>query len=193
VGRSSRLDGFGVTADLSNLGKGLTGGYAPLAATLIRDHVADTISDAGRGVSAVHTYAGNPVSCAVGLAVLDIIEEEGLFDRAVRVGETARQLLDRHLADAPFVGEVRGTGLLIGIEYVRSKESREPLSSEFDLSRRLWDGMWRRGFLLRTLRHSGEVVGDSTNFVPALTIDESDLEAGIEALRETLLEVAAAS
>jgi adenosylmethionine-8-amino-7-oxononanoate aminotransferase len=185
------LDQFGVTADLSNLGKGLTGGYAPLAATLVHSKVADTIEAAGRGVSAVHTYSGNPISCAVGSVVLDIIEEENLFDRAKAMGEVAREMLDTQLADAPMVGEVRGKGLLIGIEYVRSRDSREPFPAEADISRRLWDGMWRRGFLLRTLRHSGILVGDCTNFVPALTIDVDAIEAAVAALRETLFEVAA--
>ena len=184
------MDRFGVTADLTNLGKGLTGGYAPLAATLIRDHVAEVIERAGRGVSSVHTYAGNPIACAVGLAVLDIIEEEDLIDRAERVGAVARGLLEDRLAGAPMVGEVRGMGLLLGIEYVESVETREPLPESIELPRRLWDAMWRRGFLLRTLRHSS-LVGDCTNFVPALTIEEGELEAGVEALRDSLDEVAA--
>lgn len=185
------FDRFGVTADLSNLGKGLTGGYAPLAATLVHSRVADTIESAGRGVSAVHTYSGNPTSCAVGAVVLDILEEEKLFERARRMGEFARTLLNQELADAPMVGEVRGEGLLIGIEYVRSRDSRDPFPAEADIARRLWDGMWKRGFLLRTLRHSGILVGDCTNFVPALTVDEPTLEAAVSALRETLFEVAA--
>ena len=185
------LDGYGVTADLTNLGKGLTGGHAPLAATLIRDQVATTIAEAGRGVSAVHTYAGNPVSCAVGLEVLDILEEENLFPRSAHVGQIAHRLLTDQLSDAPLVGEIRGTGLLLGVEYVVSRESRQPLPASFDISRRLWDAMWRKGYLLRTLRHSGELVGDLTNFVPALTIDEEDLAGGVQALRTSLFEVAA--
>lgn len=185
------LDQFGVTADLSNLGKGLTGGYAPLAATLVHSKVTDTIEAAGRGVSAVHTYAGNPISCAVGSVVLDIIEEENLFDRAKVMGKVAREILNSQLADAPLVGEVRGKGLLIGIEYVRSRDSREPYPAEADIPRRLWDGMWRRGFLLRTLRHAGILVGDCTNFVPALTVDSATIEAAVAALRETVFEVAA--
>ena len=88
------------------------------------------------------------------------------------------------------VGEVRGMGLLLGIEYVESMETREPFPESIELPRRLWDAMWRRGFLLRTLRHAS-LVGDCTNFVPALTIEEGELEAGVEALRDSLDEVAA--
>lgn len=187
------MDHFGVTADLTNLGKGLTGGYAPLAATLIRHPVAATIEEAGRGMPAVHTYAGNPIGCAVGAAVLDIIENEGLMDRARLRGEHALATLQTTLEDAPFVGAIRGLGLLIGIEYVVSREGREPLPPSFDIGRRLWDAMWARGYLLRTLHHSSGLVGDCTNFVPAMIIEEADIDAAAHALRDSLDEIGASS
>jgi adenosylmethionine-8-amino-7-oxononanoate aminotransferase len=183
------MEHFGVSADLSNLGKGLTGGYAPLAATLINDRVAFTIQSAGRGVSAVHTYSGNPIGCAVGLEVLDIIEKEDLLRRSRERGEFAMKTLAETIGSHPNVGAIRGLGLLIGIEYVASKETREPLDERFDISRRLWDAMWAKGFLLRTLHHGSALVGDATNFVPALTIEEEDLHAAALALRDSLDEV----
>jgi adenosylmethionine-8-amino-7-oxononanoate aminotransferase len=183
------MDHFGVTADLSNLGKGLTGGYAPLAATLVRDRVAETIQSAGRGVAAVHTYSGNPIGCAVGLEVLDIMEAEGLYVRSRDRGEFSMKMLSEAIGDHPNVGGIRGLGLLIGIEYVGSKDTREPLDVSFNVSRRLWDAMWARGYLLRTLHHGSVLVGDATNFVPALTIDEHDLEGAAGALRDSLDEV----
>jgi adenosylmethionine-8-amino-7-oxononanoate aminotransferase len=184
------MDHFGVTADLSNLGKGLTGGYAPLAATLVRDTVSETITEAGRGVSSVHTYAGNPIGCAVGLAVLDVIESENLIQRSRDVGARAMAQLEEHVGNLPWVGGIRGLGLLIGIEYVQSIEGRERYPASTDVGRSLWDAMWEKGFLLRTLRHSTALVGDATNFVPALIIDEEQVASGVEALRDTLLEVA---
>lgn len=184
------MDHFGVTADISNLGKGLTGGYAPLAATLIRDEVASTIEEAGRGVSAVHTYSGNPISCAVGLAVLDVIEGENLFQRSRERGAYAKEALTSELADAPLVGEVRGLGLAIGIEYVQTREGREPFPSSAQIPRLLWDAMWQRGFLFRTLHHESALVGDCTNFVPALIIEEKDIDSAVAALNESLVEVA---
>ena len=183
------MEHFGVTADLSNLGKGLTGGYAPLAATLVSDRVAETIQSAGRGVAAVHTYSGNPIGCAVGLEVLDIVESEGLYDRSRDRGEFAMKALSDAIGDHPNVGDVRGLGLLIGIEYVASKDTREPLDASFDVSRRLWDAMWTRGYLLRTLHHGSALIGDATNFVPALTIEEHDLVGASAALRDSLDEV----
>jgi len=184
------MDHFGVTADLSNLGKGLTGGYAPLAATLIRDKVAATIKEAGRSLSSVHTYAGNPISCAVGAAVLDVIESENLIQRSRSLGAHAMAMLEEHVGDLPWVGGIRGLGLLIGIEYVQSREGRERYPASVDVGRSLWDAMWEKGFLLRTLRHSSALVGDATNFVPAMTISKEQITSGVEALRDTLMEVA---
>jgi len=184
------MDHFGVTADLSNLGKGLSGGYAPLAATLVRDTVAETIKEADRGVSALHTYAGNPIGCAVGSAVLDVIERENLNERSRDLGEHALAYLEEQIGDLPWVGEIRGLGLLIGIEYVQSSEGRERFPASAEVGRTLWEAMWAKGFLLRTLRHSSALVGDVTNFVPALIIDDEQITAGVDALRDTLLEVA---
>jgi len=190
TGHFVAMDHFGIIADLSNLGKGLTGGYAPVAATLIRDTVAETIREAGRGVSTVHTYAGNPIGCAVAAAVLDVIESENLIQRSRELGSHAMAMLEEHIGDLPPVGAIRGLGLLIGIEYVQSREGRERFPVSADVGRSLWDAMWRKGFLLRTLRHSTSLVGDSTNFVPALTITEEQITSGVTALRDTLLEVA---
>jgi adenosylmethionine-8-amino-7-oxononanoate aminotransferase len=184
------MDHFGITADLTNLGKGLSGGYAPLAATLVRDTVARTITEAGRGASSVHTYAGSPIACAVGLAVLDVIESENLIQRSRDLGAHAMATLEEHVGDLPWVGDLRGLGLLIGIEYVQSREGRERYPTSAGVDRSLWDAMWDKGFLLRTLRHSTALVGDVTNFVPALTITEGEITAGVEALRATLLEQA---
>ena len=190
TGYFTAMEHFGVIADLSNLGKGLTGGYAPLAATLVADTVAETIRQAGRGISAVHTYAGNPIGCAVGAAVLDVIESENLIQRSRELGVHAMTVLEEHLGDLPWVGGVRGLGLLIGIEYVQSREGRERYPASADVGRSLWDSMWDKGFLLRTLRHSTALVGDATNFVPALTITEEQITSGVEALRDSLLAVA---
>ena len=99
-------------------------------------------------------------------------------------------VLEEHLGDLPWVGGVRGLGLLIGIEYVQSREGRERYPASADVGRSLWDSMWDKGFLLRTLRHSTALVGDATNFVPALTITEEQITSGVEALRDSLLAVA---
>jgi len=113
-------------ADLVVTAKGITSGYQPLGAVLMRDEVAETIAGENAYFFHGHTYAGHPVTCAVALANLDLIEREGLVERAPRVGEWLGAGL-APAADLPQVGDIRVVGATVGIELVVSKETREPL------------------------------------------------------------------
>jgi len=105
--------------------KGITSGYAPLGAVLLRDGIGDVIAG-GDGFLHGFTYFGHPVGCAVALANLDIIESEQLVSRSRLIG----QWLGKGLAAAaelPTVGEVRVTGATVGIELVADRQTREPM------------------------------------------------------------------
>jgi len=188
TGRFLGIEHFGVIPDLTNLAKGLGGGYVPLGATLISDHVADTISTAKRQMGEVHTFSGAPLSCAVGLAVLNVIEREGLVEAAREKGHVLQSLLRDHLLDLPAVGAIRGIGLMQAVEYVKSKETKEIYPADVGVAQSLWSGMWERGFLLGTMRVGNTLVGDCTFFYPPLVIDEAELERGVAALREVIQE-----
>ncbi len=115
----------GMAPDLIVAAKGLTSGYAPLGAVLLRDEVGETIA-AGDGFHHGYTYFGHPVACAVASANLEIIEREGLLGRALEIGELLRAEL-APAAALPIVGELRGRGSMIGIELVADRATREPL------------------------------------------------------------------
>lgn len=189
TGEFLALDHTGVTADITTLAKGLGGGYVPLGAALIRGSVAETIGAKNRKMAEVHTYSGSAQSCAVGLAILDIIESNGLVAAAVDKGELLRSLLQRYLADLPWVGDIRGLGLFHGIEYVADLDTARAFNASVDIPGSLTDAMWRRGFLSRTMHHSSALVGDVTTMAPALIIDQADLEDAVRALRESINEV----
>ena len=189
TGRFLALDHTDVAADLTTLAKGLGAGYAPLGATLIAGKVADTIAAENRRMAEVHTYSGSAQSCAVGLAVLDAIESEHLVDHANRTGELLSALLDEHIRDLPWVGEVRGRGLFRGIEIVASKSGRTSLPVAADVARTLPAAMWDRGFLTRVMRHGSALVGDVVTINPALTIAAEDLRHGVAVLRSSILEL----
>ncbi|MEU1313394.1 aspartate aminotransferase family protein [Streptomyces cinnamoneus] len=116
---------FGITPDILVTAKGLTSGYIPHGAVLVTEEVADTVS-ASTGFPIGFTYTGHPTACAVALANLDIIEREKLLDNATTIGG---HLADRlaPLKDLPVVGDVRQTGLMLGIELVADKTARTPL------------------------------------------------------------------
>lgn len=125
VGTWFASEQFGVTPDIVVTAKGLTSGYIQLGAVLTSNEVAEVIGS-DIGFQHGYTYNGHPVACAVALRNLEIIEEEGLLDNAVRMGAYLRTQLKR-IEDLPVVGEVRQIGLMVGIELVSDKDRRTPL------------------------------------------------------------------
>jgi putrescine aminotransferase len=116
---------LGMQPDLVSVAKGITSGYVPLGAVLMGDEIAELIGG-GDGFHHGFTYCGHPVACAVALANLEIIEREGLVEAAARTGELLRSEL-APVAEFPAVGEVRGLGMIVGIELVADKATREPI------------------------------------------------------------------
>jgi PLP-dependent transaminase len=140
---------FGVDPDLLVTAKGTTSGYVPLGAVLVSGQVAEALARE-HGFPVGFTYYGHPTACAVALKNLEIIEREGLLERA---RDTGSYLLDRlaGLEELPVVGEVRGLGMMLGIELVADKQTREPISMDsapHDVIRR------ETGVLVRDCAHT---------------------------------------
>jgi 4-aminobutyrate aminotransferase/(S)-3-amino-2-methylpropionate transaminase len=112
---------FGLEPDIVTLAKSLASGY-PLSAVVGRAEVMDAPGDSTIG----GTYVGNPVACAAASAVLQVIEEEGLVDRAEQVGKQIRSRWEEVARDVEQIGEVRGLGAMIGVEFVEDRESKTP-------------------------------------------------------------------
>ena len=122
---------YGAEPDILTLGKGLASGYQPLAAMVAKQHVFEAFEgepDGQRHLRHVNTYGGHPVATAVGLRNVEIIEREELCERAAKTGDTLLGRL-RNLEDHPRVGNVRGRGLLLGIELVEDKAQKNPLDT----------------------------------------------------------------
>jgi 4-aminobutyrate aminotransferase-like enzyme len=131
------------------------------------------------GMEFFSTFGGNPVSCAVGLAVLDVIEHEGLQHHALEIGarllDGLRELQSRH----PLIGDVRGLGLFIGVELVRDRETLEPADTE---ATRIIDDMKQRGFLLSTDGPDHNVL----KIKPPMVIQSHDVDQLVTALDDVL-------
>jgi taurine-pyruvate aminotransferase len=131
-GRTGKPFGFmnyGVKPDIITMAKGLTSGYLPLSATAVRREIYDAFKDSGDYdyFRHVNTFGGSPAACAVALKNIEIMQEENLFDRSRVKGAEILEKLGAALKDEPIVGDVRGKGLLIGIELVSDKKSKSPL------------------------------------------------------------------
>jgi 4-aminobutyrate aminotransferase-like enzyme len=163
----------GVVPDVVTIGKAFGGGF-PLSGLLTRDDIASARPwSVPSGSSS--SYGGNPLGAAAGAAAVRAIEEEGLVDNARVVGAAVLEALRPLVDDYPFVGEVRGRGLLIGVELVRDKKTKEPLARA--VTRRIFDECVKRGLL--TMAYA-----PSFRIQPALTIDHATAMNGVAVLRE---------
>src|SRR5262249_33733542 len=128
VGRTGKPFAVGhwnVEPDLILVGKGIASGYAPLGAVLVSGRVAQAFADGSGAVTHGFTFQAHPVATAAGNALLDILESQALFTRVAPAGELLRSLLAGLGAHAN-VGEIRGLGLLLGIEFVKDKRTGQP-------------------------------------------------------------------
>ncbi|KAL1772247.1 ethanolamine-phosphate phosphoprotein-lyase isoform X1 [Sigmodon hispidus] len=130
VGRhfwSFQMHGEDFIPDIVTMGKPMGNGH-PMSCVVTTKEIAEAFSSSG--IEYFNTFGGNPVSCAVGLAVLDVIENENLQENAVKVGKYLTELLDEQKAKHPLIGDIRGVGLFIGIDLVKDHEKRTPATAE---------------------------------------------------------------
>ena len=155
MGRTGRMfaaETFGVTPDILCLGKGLSSGYAPLAATIWNDRIQEAFwgpEEAGIEFGHGHTYAGNPVSAAAGLACIAEILERDLMSRAIELGVHLRMRLSEMAKRFGIFGEIRGKGLLWGVELARDPAAREPFPAEQRVGKRIGALCQEGGLIIR--------------------------------------------
>jgi adenosylmethionine-8-amino-7-oxononanoate aminotransferase len=152
VGSMFASELFGVWPDILCLGKGMSGGYAPLSAVILSRPIADAFWGEPRDLvqfHSGHTYGANPVACAIGLTAVRQIREERLDERARLVGDRLQAGLRDLQASLPGIGDVRGRGLLVGVEFVADPATRERFPAALEVGLRIRDVARRRGLLLR--------------------------------------------
>ena len=172
-------------------GKGLGAGYAPLGAMVARRDVVDAVLANG-GFAHGFTYAGNPLCCAAGLAVVQELLERGLIEHAERQGRSLRARLAGLMQRYPFIGDVRGKGLLLAFELVADRESMQPLAPDLEAHAELVEEAYRRGLIIYSRRTRGGIVGDHFMVAPPLIIDDEQIEELMSLLAESLDAFAAA-
>lgn len=174
----SHMWGFarhGITPDMVSLGKPMGNGH-PIAGLVVRPEVVETF---GRTVRYFNTFGGNPVSCAAGMAVLDVIEKEGLLDNARRVGAYLKAGLDNLAQRHEVIGDMRGAGLFVGVELVRDRASRAPAG---DIAARLVNGLRERRVLISAAGPAGNIL----KIRPPLVFSEADADLFLAATDEVL-------
>ena len=173
TGRMFAVEHWGVEPDLIALGKGLGNGF-PVSAVLARSDLKDAMNKA----SASTSYGGNPMACAAILACISVIEDEALCERAASIGERLlaelRAMQERH----PIIGEVRGLGMLLGIELVKDRVTKEPAT---DAGTFVYQEAFRRGL-------AWIPAGHILRLAPPLVISEDEAFAGLEIIEQAITE-----
>ncbi len=167
----------GVAPDLITVAKGLAGGYQPAGALLISSEVHDgLIASAGRFEHG-HTYIGHPIACAAALAVQETIEEDGLLGRVSRAGEALRSILAQNLGPLGVVGDIRGRGLLVGVELVSDIDTKAPFAASLRLHARIKQAAMSEGLIVYPGGGCVDgVSGDHILFAPPFIARDDDLE-----------------
>jgi adenosylmethionine-8-amino-7-oxononanoate aminotransferase len=186
TGTWSALEPYRVAPDFQILGKGITGGYAPLSAMITSRRVLDVLAQGSGAPLHNQTFSQFPVSCAAGLAAVRQLKAKGLIERCARIGELFQRRLGE-LLDHPNVGDVRGRGLLAGIELVEERESRRPFDRSLRIAETVTEAAQAVGLVVWP--NSGQADGTNGDLVlvaPPFIITEDEISELVHLLRIAL-------
>jgi adenosylmethionine-8-amino-7-oxononanoate aminotransferase len=179
-----------IQPDLVAIGKGLGAGHAPLGAVLCRAAVFDAIDRGSREFDLGHTWDGAPLSCSVGIAVLDLLEDRGLVGRVRERGPTLRDELEAALSGSELVRAVRGRGFLLGVELVDPRDRTSFLPVDLDVASLVDDTAFEHGLLVTSTHPQADgFAGDQVLLAPAYTSTDAELAEMVERLATTMRDV----
>ncbi len=173
--------------DVVTTAKGLGAGYAPIGAVLCRSHVYEAVAAGSRVFDLGHTWDGAPLPTAVGLAVLDYLEEHALVERVLDRGPLLRDELERALSGSSLVAEVRGRGFLLGVDYADPRDGRSFLDPGVGVARRIDMEALRRGLIVYSTQPTADGwAGDQTLLAPAFVSTDDELAEIVARLADTI-------
>lgn len=186
TGKWFAIEHWDVVPDIITMAKGMTCGYVPLGAAVVRKHIGDYFKN--HFFSHGATYAGHALACATAIAVIPIYQQDKLVENSARMGayllERAKELMDKH----PCVGEVRGLGLFVGIELVKNRKTREPL---IPLDAKIRPGLNPKMEVAKRMMELGMIAmaanpSNTIALAPPLIITKDEIDEGIAILDEAL-------
>lgn len=187
-GRTGRFMGaehWGVDPDIIAISKGFGAGYAPLGAMIAHERFIEPVLTAG-GFMHGHTYAGNPLACAAGLAVLDVIEADNLMDNAAKIGSLLKSRLQDLMQRFSFIGDVRGEGLLLAFELVSDRRTMAPLPKAMSAHSELVELAYEEGLIIYSRRTRDGIEGDHFLVCPPMISTKTDVEEIVAKLTSAL-------
>ncbi|KAK8847720.1 hypothetical protein IAR55_005579 [Kwoniella newhampshirensis] len=195
MGRTGKMHAWeweGVVPDIETIGKGLNGGYQALSAVLISQRVVDGLKKGSGAFANGQTFQCHPAAAAAGVAVMSIFESDDIVITCAKRGAELRQKLVENLGDHPNVGEIRGRGLFLSIEFVKDRETKATFSKGLPIAAMLDNAIFDRGVSVYSGFGKGTadgVVGDHILFSPPLNISSSEIDELVQAVKEGVDEV----
>ncbi|MFS0921411.1 aspartate aminotransferase family protein [Brevibacillus sp. 179-C 1.1 NHS] len=190
TGKAFGIDHWGVVPDLMALGKGMSAGYTPMAATIVSDEIIETITKGSGSIMAGHTYSANPQSAAVSLAVLNYVEKHQLVEKAAEQGAYLLARLQELASELPLIGDARGLGMLCALEFVKNKQTKEPFALSGGVGGKVIEKAFEKGLLIYPAMGGIDgVAGDAVIISPPLTITTEQIDELISLLKEAVAAV----
>ncbi len=180
---------YGIEPDLITTAKGLTSAYAPLSAVIVGERVWDVIDRGSQELGAMGhgwTYSGHPVCAAAAIANLDILERENITANAAEVGAYMQERFHAVFDQHPLVGEVRGVGMLLALEFMADRDKRTPFDAALKVGPKVSAAALERGMIARAMPN-----GDILGFAPPLVATKADVDSIVSITKEAVDAVAA--
>ena len=169
----------GVIPDIMTIGKAFTGGYLPLGAVITTPKVRDQFKEPGSELRSGSTYGGHTTACATTLANIEIIEKEGLVEKAAQMGVRFKERFEQMAKEYHIVGDARGIGTLWALELLKDRKNKEPFEAKLKVGTWIRDYCWERGMILRNN-------GDILVFAPALVMTDEEIEMMLNLASEAI-------
>jgi adenosylmethionine-8-amino-7-oxononanoate aminotransferase len=193
VGRTGKwfcIQHWNVSPDIISTAKGLSGGYAPLAAVIVKENIVEEFKKNRSNLVGGHTFGANPISCAVGLAVLKYITTNKLVERCGEMGAYLTKRLKELQEECRIVGDVRGLGLMVGLELVKDRKTKKPYPPELRLADALTSEAKDRGLIIYPGSGTADgISGDHVLFTPPYIITREQIDDLIVMLGESIRKI----
>ena len=180
------IEPYGVTPDIMTMGKGISGGYAALSAVAAPERIVDVVAQRSGNFMHAQTFSHHPVACAAGVAAVRQLKAKGLVERCARMGRMLHERL-APLAQLPHVGDVRGRGLLAGIEFVEDKATRAPFPRAARFAESFAEAALEAGLTVwPNVGHADGTSGDLAMIAPPFIVTEEEIGEIVKRFAEAL-------
>ena len=186
TGKNFAVDHYQISPDLIGFAKGLGSGYVPIGGVIVHKKIVDAIAAGTGALTHSFTFSGNPLACAGAEAVLDYIMDHGLIEQSRKMGEIFLEKL-QPLKKYPVVGDIRGIGLLLGVEFVKNSKTKEPL--DFNFSTEISQYCFQHGIMITggVTGSADGILGDALQIAPPFIISEEEINQ-VAAMLEQAIE-----